>query len=78
LPYMFHCHLLQHEDNGMMGQFVVVRSGQAPSSPAHQHRPSAPQRYSQEETVMTATPRPSPARLAIHRGAAQMALLRSP
>lgn len=24
-PYMYHCHLLQHEDNGMMGQFVVVR-----------------------------------------------------
>jgi FtsP/CotA-like multicopper oxidase with cupredoxin domain len=24
LPYMFHCHVLQHEDRGMMGQFVVV------------------------------------------------------
>lgn len=23
-PYMFHCHVLEHEDNGMMGQFVVV------------------------------------------------------
>ncbi len=23
-PYMYHCHLLTHEDNGMMGQFVVV------------------------------------------------------
>jgi len=23
-PYMFHCHVLQHEDRGMMGQFVVV------------------------------------------------------
>lgn len=23
-PYMFHCHLLAHEDGGMMGQFVVV------------------------------------------------------
>ena len=23
-PYMFHCHILEHEDNGMMGQFVVV------------------------------------------------------
>lgn len=23
-PYMFHCHLLRHEDQGMMGQFVVV------------------------------------------------------
>jgi FtsP/CotA-like multicopper oxidase with cupredoxin domain len=37
LPYMFHCHLLRHEDNGMMGQFVVVQPGQAPASPpAHQ------------------------------------------
>ena len=23
-PYMFHCHILEHEDVGMMGQFVVV------------------------------------------------------
>jgi len=23
-PYMFHCHFLNHEDGGMMGQFVVV------------------------------------------------------
>ena len=23
LPYMFHCHILEHEDNGMMGQFAV-------------------------------------------------------
>ncbi len=23
-PYMFHCHILEHEDAGMMGQFVVV------------------------------------------------------
>ena len=22
--YMYHCHLLEHEDGGMMGQFVVV------------------------------------------------------
>jgi FtsP/CotA-like multicopper oxidase with cupredoxin domain len=24
MPYMFHCHVLYHEDRGMMGQFVVV------------------------------------------------------
>ena len=24
-PYLFHCHLLAHEDHGMMGQFVVAR-----------------------------------------------------
>ena len=22
-PYMFHCHILEHEDAGMMGQFTV-------------------------------------------------------
>jgi len=27
-PYMYHCHLLRHEDSGMMGQFVVVEPGQ--------------------------------------------------
>ena len=26
-PYMFHCHVLRHEDQGMMGQFVVVEPG---------------------------------------------------
>jgi FtsP/CotA-like multicopper oxidase with cupredoxin domain len=35
--YMFHCHLLQHEDGGMMGQFVVVRPGQAAGTPPHRH-----------------------------------------
>ncbi len=24
IPYMYHCHLLHHEDDGMMGSFVVV------------------------------------------------------
>jgi blue copper oxidase len=37
LPYMFHCHLLRHEDNGMMGQFVVVRPGQAATGPPSHH-----------------------------------------
>ena len=23
-PYMYHCHILEHEDSGMMGQFTVV------------------------------------------------------
>lgn len=27
-PYMYHCHLLQHEDDGMMGQFVVLADGE--------------------------------------------------
>lgn len=24
IPYMYHCHILMHEDDGMMGQFVVT------------------------------------------------------
>ncbi|GAA5039613.1 FtsP/CotA-like multicopper oxidase with cupredoxin domain [Thermocatellispora tengchongensis] len=26
-PYMYHCHILRHEDSGMMGQFVIVAPG---------------------------------------------------
>lgn len=43
LPYMFHCHILSHEDGGMMGQFIVnpvasatneqVKQGMLTSSP---------------------------------------------
>ena len=32
-PYMYHCHLLAHEDDGMMGQYVVVERGQRPVPP---------------------------------------------
>ncbi|GHD05066.1 multicopper oxidase family protein [Zhihengliuella salsuginis] len=28
VPYMYHCHLLLHEDEGMMGQFVVLEDGE--------------------------------------------------
>lgn len=34
-PYMYHCHVLQHEDAGMMGQFVVVNPGEQPGRPVH-------------------------------------------
>ncbi len=27
VPFMYHCHILRHEDRGMMGQFVVVEPG---------------------------------------------------
>ncbi|MBB2947734.1 FtsP/CotA-like multicopper oxidase with cupredoxin domain [Actinoplanes lutulentus] len=42
-PYMYHCHLLRHEDKGMMGQFVVVEPGtenRVPLTlaPGHRHR----------------------------------------
>ena len=33
VPYMYHCHLLTHEDAGMMGQFVVVKHGQKAGKP---------------------------------------------
>ena len=38
LPYMYHCHLLSHEDQGMMGQFVVVEPGQEPDLGGHSER----------------------------------------
>lgn len=27
IPFMYHCHMLVHEDEGMMGQFTVVDDG---------------------------------------------------
>lgn len=43
-PYMYHCHVLFHEDQGMMGQFVVVEPGSAgpggppgPGGSGHRH-----------------------------------------
>jgi FtsP/CotA-like multicopper oxidase with cupredoxin domain len=32
-PYMYHCHLSFHEDQGMMGQYVLVEPGQRPHHP---------------------------------------------
>jgi len=38
IPYMYHCHVLYHEDQGMMAQFLVLAPGQsATPMPAH-HR----------------------------------------
>ncbi|GHG50502.1 multicopper oxidase [Sinomonas cellulolyticus] len=37
-PYMYHCHLLTHEDEGMMGQFLVAEAGAA--GPAGSGTPS--------------------------------------
>ena len=37
-PFMYHCHVLRHEDDGMMGQFVVVDPGFDGSvGPVHTH-----------------------------------------
>lgn len=35
--YMYHCHLLWHEDGGIMGQFVVVEPGQDPEPLSNSH-----------------------------------------
>lgn len=42
-PYMYHCHVLFHEDKGMMGQFVIVTPGTEAQTPravpaGHHHR----------------------------------------
>ncbi len=39
IPYMMHCHLLRHEDQGMMGQFLVTTDGTGPDhiSMSHEH-----------------------------------------
>ena len=41
VPYMYHCHMLLHEDSGMMGQFVIVKPGEKPNVhvPANAHTP---------------------------------------
>lgn len=36
-PYMYHCHILRHEDRGMMGQFVIVAPGTEHSTPRRLH-----------------------------------------
>jgi hypothetical protein len=37
-PYMYHCHMLSHEDDGMMGQFLVRKTcAAALSGPVDQH-----------------------------------------
>jgi FtsP/CotA-like multicopper oxidase with cupredoxin domain len=37
VPYMYHCHLLHHEDRGMMGQFAVVEPQAGAGNPASLH-----------------------------------------
>lgn len=49
-PYMFHCHIALHEDEGMMGQFVVIDNGSSPtisfmSTPVLQAREGVAYKY---------------------------------
>jgi suppressor of ftsI len=32
-PLMYHCHLLRHEDDGMIGQFLLVEPGKESQVP---------------------------------------------
>lgn len=49
-PYMYHCHMLLHEDEGMMGQFVVIEPGApAPDSLTGEHAEGAHSPDAQEE-----------------------------
>jgi FtsP/CotA-like multicopper oxidase with cupredoxin domain len=38
-PYMFHCHILEHEDRGMMGQFVIAGTARPPEHESHPMSP---------------------------------------
>ena len=37
--FVFHCHVLEHEDDGMMSQFQTVRAGSAPPGPGSKPKP---------------------------------------
>ncbi len=44
--YVFHCHVLEHEDNGMMGQFEVVRAPAPPRTGLVRPKGASPMRVS--------------------------------
>jgi spore coat protein A, manganese oxidase len=50
-PYLFHCHVLEHEDNGMMSQFLVVEETTTTTAPETTTTTAAP-----ETTTTTAAP----------------------
>lgn len=39
VPYMYHCHMLTHEDLGMMGQFLVLDPGRPAGALGRHHAP---------------------------------------
>jgi FtsP/CotA-like multicopper oxidase with cupredoxin domain len=53
-PYMFHCHILRHEDAGMMGQFLVLAPGQQPA-PVKPAMPAAPTGHDPGMTGMSSS-----------------------
>ena len=54
---MLHCHMLAHEDDGMMAQFAVVKPG-THRLPRHYYlaKASAPKAAVQEMSMTTASP----------------------
>ncbi len=45
VPYMYHCHLLTHEDDGMMGQFLVT----SPTNASEENSSSLPINFSLDQ-----------------------------
>lgn len=41
-PYMLHCHMLEHEDHGMMANFEVVPAGEGDTLPVNPEPPGLP------------------------------------
>ncbi len=73
-PYMYHCHVLAHEDAGVMGQFVIVDPGT--TAPDVAITPHTHQEDHDQSMVAPRHPRRHPARRrrpvleagAVHRG----------
>ncbi len=55
-PYMYHCHMLSHEDDGMMGQFIVTDQTTSTKNPADIQLPVYPNPVNDLLTVDLASP----------------------
>ena len=53
IPFMYHCHIMEHEDNGMMGQFLVVED---PGLILSNALPSAPHAMDASPQALAASP----------------------
>jgi len=49
-PYMYHCHILQHEDKGMMGQFTLVESATQSSPPSGMPRTAGQHKHAASDS----------------------------
>ncbi len=55
VPYMYHCHMLTHEDGGMMGQFIVYDPNSSVDELQNQELIIFPNSASQEIQIIGAT-----------------------